>query len=196
MSSLRVGCIDLHTKIEALPFNQRMIAGCITKPEYYLYLMMQRTIFRTMEEISNYKDILPFESAYRFDRITYDIGELGCLVNTKVIGRALRKYCKTIAIAALEEDINKMRAHVYLNYMGLAFGGSMIKSRVPGVGSMYEFDDKTALINHIRKFEEDPNDVAEMLPEVRKGFKEQIAIFKEIQYALDVASEMNNVPRV
>ena len=41
---------------------------------------------------------------------------------------------------SLKDDKEKIMAHLYVRHMGDLSGGQMIKKKVPGKGTMYEFD--------------------------------------------------------
>jgi hypothetical protein len=60
--------------------------------------------------------------------------------------------------------------------MALMFGGQMMKSKVPGSGKMYEFDNVQESIAMIRTIQKD-----EWADEVNKGFNHIINILDELQ---------------
>jgi hypothetical protein len=70
----------------------------------------------------------------------------------------------------------KVLAHVYLNYLALVFGGQMMKSKVPGNGKMYMFENVQEVIQNVRGFQTD-----DMAEEVNKGFNFIIDILDELQ---------------
>jgi hypothetical protein len=72
---------------------------------------------------------------------------------------------------------DELKAHIYLNYLAIMFGGQMMKSKVPGSGKMYEFEgDMMELISSIRSIQKD-----EWATEVNKGFQYIINILDELQ---------------
>ena len=66
--------------------------------------------------------------------------------------------------------------HIYLNYLALAYGGQMMKSKVPGSGRMYDFDNMMECVGSIRAVQKD-----EWAEEVNKGFDFLIDIFDGLQ---------------
>jgi hypothetical protein len=66
--------------------------------------------------------------------------------------------------------------HVYLNYLALAYGGQMMKTKVPGSGRMYDFENMHEAIGAIRAVQQD-----EWADEVNKGFEYIITILDELQ---------------
>jgi len=52
---------------------------------------------------------------------------------------------------SIQEDPDKLMAHIYVRHMGDLSGGQMISKKVPGSGTMYKFeDDVTVLKDKIR----------------------------------------------
>jgi hypothetical protein len=66
--------------------------------------------------------------------------------------------------------------HVYLNYLALAYGGQMMKTKVPGSGKMYDFENMQEAVGSIRAIQRD-----EWADEVNKGFQFIINIADELQ---------------
>jgi len=54
-------------------------------------------------------------------------------------------------IVSIKDDPKKLMAHVYVRHMGDLAGGQMISKRVPGSGTMYQFEDPDALKVAIRE---------------------------------------------
>ena len=44
------------------------------------------------------------------------------------------------------DDPHKIMSHVYVRHMGDLSGGQMIKKKIPGAGTMYEFDGEIATL--------------------------------------------------
>ena len=73
-------------------------------------------------------------------------------------------------------DRNALMAHIYVLHMGDLSGGQMIAKKVPGSGTMYQFDtDKQKLKDAIR---EKTND--EMAEEAKYVFTSATNLFKEL----------------
>jgi heme oxygenase len=75
-------------------------------------------------------------------------------------------------IVALKDE-RKINAHIYLNYMGMMFGGQLIKKNVPTEGKMYEFNNRSDLIKSIRELDIEVN-------EVKNGFDWHRLIFIQL----------------
>ena len=73
-------------------------------------------------------------------------------------------------------DSNALMAHVYVLHMGDLSGGQMIAKKVPGAGTMYEFDtDKKKLKEAIRSKTND-----DMAEEAKYVFTSATNLFKEL----------------
>ena len=162
--NLKEATAELHSKAEKMKFNQRMFRGELSNDEYLNYLIQQSYIF---QEIEN-RD-LPHPNLKRLSSINDDINELG--------GYTFKISKPTTDYVVYLGDLNQtqLNAHIYLNYLALAYGGQMIKSKVPGSGRMYDFDNMQECVGSIRAIQND-----EMADEVNKGFQYIINILDEL----------------
>lgn len=168
MLSLKEATSIKHKQAENMPFNTRMAKGLLTKNEYLLHLRQQLQIFSTIESKE-----LPHESLLRSEKISRDIDELETQGNSaSYILKSTEKYCDYLNSKTAEE----LLPHIYLNYMGLLFGGQIIKKAVPSFGHMYDFDKKEEIMHSIRHIQRD-----EWADEVNKGFDFIILIFEELE---------------
>jgi len=162
---LREATAELHSKAEKMMFNQRMFRSELSTEEYLNYLIQQSYIFQEIENRN-----LPHPNLNRLDAIHNDISELG--------GYTFKISKPTTDYVVYLGDLNQtqLNAHIYLNYLALAYGGQMIKSKVPGSGRMYDFDNMQECVGSIRAIQND-----EMADEVNKGFQYIINILDELQ---------------
>lgn len=163
--NLREATAELHSKAEKMQFNQRMFRGELSNDEYLNYLIQQSYIF---QEIENRK--LPHDSLKRLSAIHEDINELGGY--TFPILKSTSDYFIYLGDCNQEQ----LNAHIYLNYLALAYGGQMMKSKVPGSGKMYDFENMQECVGSIRMIQKD-----EWADEVNKGFNYIINILDELQ---------------
>ena len=167
---LREATAELHSKAEKMEFNQRMFRGELSKKEYLHYLIQQASIFQCIEEHKS-ADISP--DLARLTRVFQDIVELSREVHdTFPTIKATMEY--GIYLEGLKPK--DLYPHIYLNYMALMYGGQMMKSKVPGKGRMYDFDNVPELVTMIRGIQKD-----EWADEVNKGFQYIINILDELQ---------------
>ena len=167
---LRELTAELHSKAEKMEFNQRMVKGELSKKEYQHYLIQQASIFQCIEE-HKLADIGP--DMARLTKIFDDIMEL-----SKDISESLPTIEATTKYGLYLEGLKtkELYPHIYLNYMALMFGGQIMKSKVPGKGRMYDFDNVPELVGRIRSVQKD-----EWADEVNKGFQYIINILDELQ---------------
>jgi heme oxygenase len=164
---LREETAEKHRIAEQKEFNQRMFRGELTKEEYVNYLTQQSLIFNQIEFGNN----LPSDSLRRSEKITEDLKELKEQENYIVLPSTI-EYVNYISNLTEEQ----LLPHIYLNYLALAYGGQMMKSKVPGSGRMYDFDNMMECVGSIRAVQKD-----EWTEEVNKGFDFLIDIFDGLQ---------------
>jgi hypothetical protein len=168
--NLREATAELHSKAEKMEFNQKMFRGELSKKEYLNYLIQQSVVFQCIEE-HNLPQLDP--GLKRLKNVFEDIQELQKEVTDKLPGlESTKKY--GIYLESLKGE--KLLAHVYLNYLALVFGGQMMRSKVPGSGKMYQFENVQEVIKNVRGFQTD-----DMAEEVNKGFNFIIDILDELQ---------------
>ena len=164
---LREATAELHSKAEKMEFNQRMFRGELSTEEYVKYLYQQLSIFDGIES-----NELPHSSLARVDKVKEDILELTSQLDIMNILPITLAYSHYISTLTQEERL----PHVYLNYLALAYGGQMMKTKVPGSGKMYDFDNMQEAVGAIRATQKD-----EWADEVNKGFEYIITIVDELQ---------------
>jgi hypothetical protein len=166
--SLREATVVMHSKAEKMEFNQRMFRGELSKKEYLDYLYQQSAIFTIIEQHK-----LPHLDLAREKKIFEDIKELETEVNSKSLHLKSTKEYGMYLQSLSDEDV---LPHIYLNYLALAYGGQMIKTKVPGSGKMYDFENMRGCIDSIRVIQKD-----KWSDEVNKGFQYIINILDELQ---------------
>jgi len=173
--NLKEATAELHSKAEKMEFNQRMFIGTLSPLAYKRYLIQQLAIFAEIESKSDDKN-LPHESLNRTDAIISDIEELNEQFNMANEIVSVSKSTKDYLLHLMGTNGNSYNAHVYLNYLALVYGGQMMKSKVPGSGKLYEFENIKECIESIRAIQND-----EMANEVNIGFTHIINILDELQ---------------
>lgn len=166
MTPLKEATAVKHKQAERMPFNVRMFKGELSPEAYAGYLVSQRTIFDALE--SNFH--LPHQGFKRVAAIDKDLQELKVTIP--------RPDASTLAYANYLKSLTQDQAepHMYLNYLALLFGGQMMKTKVPGSGNMYAFENIPDLMASVRRIQRD-----EWADEVNKGFDFVIDIFDELE---------------
>lgn len=144
MIPLKEAIAERHSKAEKMPFNQRMFKGELSASEYANYLKTQWDIFNTIES----QFTLPHPGFERSQAIKSDLEELGIEPKQVEAAGTYVAFLKRLS----QEDAN---AHIYLNYLALLFGGQMMKTKVPGSGKMYSFEQVPELIASVRAIQKD-----------------------------------------
>lgn len=136
---------EIHDEVENMPFSQALFNGELTDPQIIAYMQNQYFIFQSMEH-GLFK--LPHKSMYRCEKIKECIEEMGEVIDGKWMAKATQDYINYIIGA--EDYREKWMSHVYLNYMAMLMGGSIIAEKNPEMTWMWHFDDRTECIKSIR----------------------------------------------
>lgn len=163
---LKEATAELHSQAEKMEFNQRMFRGELLVEHYVRYLQQQYSIFKTIEQLFT----LPHPDLNRNVKIFEDLTELGTPITFSMPSTLeYNNYLSTLSN-------DTILPHVYLNYLALAYGGQMMKTKVPGSGRMYDFDNMMDAVGSIRAVQSD-----DWADEVNKGFQFIINILDELQ---------------
>jgi len=164
MIPLKEAIAEKHALAEKMPFNQKMFKGELSPAQYANFLKTQWDIFNTLE--TNFS--LPHQGFERSNAIQSDLDELGIAPQSVSAAENYTVFLKRLS----QEDAN---AHIYLNYMALLFGGQLMKTKVPGLGKMYSFEQVPELVASIRHIQKDS-----WAGQANLGFDFIIEIFKEL----------------
>lgn len=167
---LKEAIAELHSKAEKMEFNQRMFRGELNSNDYLSYLSQQYIIFSTIESVL---PNLLHANLVRTRKVQDDIKELQQEVNTPVVHLESAREYSTYLYSLNHEALY---SHIYLNYLALAYGGQMMKAKVPGSGRMYDFENMHEAVGAIRAVQSD-----NWADEVNKGFQFIINILDELQ---------------
>lgn len=166
--SLKELTSEKHKQAERMPFNVRMFRGELGVDEYLHYLTQQATIFQLIEQKG-----VPHPSLLRLKKVFEDIEELlPSVIKISPSLKSMEEYGTYLQKLTYEEIL----PHIYLHYLAIMYGGQMMRSKVPGSGRMYDFDDMQGAAASIRSLQKD-----EWADEVNKGFDFMIKIFDELE---------------
>ena len=136
MSTIKEKTQTLHDLLEDVPFNKKMFRGEQTVSERKSYLSMHHSIFEVLDPF------VPVELR-RTKIIEQDMKRLGGMRAAKPLG--VNDYIQTILTS------DRIDGHLYLNYMGLLFGGQVMKKHYPTSSELYEFENIKGAREHIRE---------------------------------------------
>ena len=164
-----------HKDAERQQFVKVLMSGKINPKLYATYLWNQHKKYDLLEALAGANGLLhDLPGISRKHRIEKDYLELWKEVNPPVLTQSTRDYI--MHMKYIMHDSNALMAHVYVLHMGDLSGGQMIAKKVPGSGTMYEFDtDKKALKEAIRKKTND-----DMAEEAKYVFTSATNLFKEL----------------
>lgn len=174
---------EKHDQAENHRFAKYLFSGDITPRIYAEYLHNQYFNYRALESRAKQLGILNgIEGIERANLIKADLEELAVsepLKKHKCVG-SYENYVSELG----SEDI---MAHLYVRHFGDMFGGAMIKTRVPGSGKMYEFNDRSELIRDVRTRLN-----ADMAKEANVAFGFAIMLFEEmaVEHKIPEASDV------
>jgi heme oxygenase len=139
-----------HKSAERTEFTSVILSGEISPRLYYDYLCAQHECYSALEEAVT----LPseYETVFRAVAIMEDIDELASLhgLEPREQLNSVSEYIEHISNLAAAGDNDGLLAHLYVRHFGDMSGGQIIRTRVPGAGTMYDFDDIDSLKTGIR----------------------------------------------
>ena len=140
MDNLKHLTHDHHRNAERQEFVKELMSGSIKEERYATFLFNQHACYNVLEAMASLHglfDMIP--EVPRAKRIWTDYLELwGERPESPQSLPATSKYLDHLK--GIMGDKDKLLAHVYVRYMGDLSGGQMIKKKIPGSGTMYEFD--------------------------------------------------------
>ena len=168
--SLRDAIKEQHDAAEAHPFTALMLSGDISNEKYAEHLANHYVIFSTLEDRMRKTGLFnDMPDIFRAQRIRADIREL--TMKPQPVHGATVRCVNRIA----EVDDRQLMAYVYVYHFADMFGGQMIKSKVPGSGSRFDFEDRSGLIAKVRPMLGD-----DLADEAKKAFAYTLELFDEL----------------
>lgn len=142
--SLRDAIKDKHDAAEAHPFTALMFSGAMSDRDYATYLLNMARVYDSLETNARAQGLLDdLAGIERVEPILKDFAELG-ITEQVIVVPAAQEYAAYLA------SVPSVLAHVYVRHMGDMYGGQMLKSKVPGSGAMYEFENRAELVAKLR----------------------------------------------
>lgn len=168
--SLRDAIKAQHDAAEAHPFTALMLSGAVSPAKYAEHLANHYVIFSAIEERMRKTGLFDdMPGLFRAERIRADVLELTREAQP-VHGATVRCVDRV-----MEVDDLQLLAYVYVYHFADMFGGQMIKSKVPGSGSRFDFDDRSALISKVRAMLGD-----DLADEAQRAFGFTLELFDEL----------------
>ena len=152
MATLKELTAEKHKQAESHPFVKILFSGEIAPKFYSTFLFNLHTCYNFVEVYAAMHGLtkdLPSELR-RAPKIKDDYIELWG--DTEVYPKVLESTQKYMEHIRLLNDIRPtgILAHIYVRHMGDLAGGQMIAKKVPGSGTMYQFEDPNRLKAELR----------------------------------------------
>lgn len=159
MSTLKELTWEHHKNAERQDFVKVLMGGSIEPKLYAIYLHNQHHMYNVLEVVAMPHGLLNgIGEIRRAPKIQEDFLELwGDDTDAPPMLDSTKKYLEHILTIA--NDPEKLMAHIYVRHMGDLSGGQMIKRKIPGKGTMYEFD----------------GDIAELKDKIRSKLNDSMA---------------------
>lgn len=175
MNTLRDLTWEHHKEAERQDFVKVILSGKIHPKFYATYLWNQHKKYDILEAMTSYHGILDdLPDIQRKSKIEQDFLELWQDNFPPPIVPAVEHYI--LYMKSLVDDPHRLTAHLYVMHMGDLSGGQMIAKKIPGSGTMYQFNtDHAELKKAIR--EKTDNSMAE---EARTCFTFATRLFQDL----------------
>jgi heme oxygenase len=148
--SLRELTAEKHKDAERQAFVKELLGGSITEERYATFLYNLHPVYNVLEMFAIANGLLAdILEVRRAPKIQADYQELWKKSTAPKLCPTVPKYMKYIK-DELANDSDRLMAHLYVRHMGDLAGGQMIAKRVPGSGTMYQFDNIDELKTKIR----------------------------------------------
>jgi heme oxygenase len=148
--SLRDLTKEAHTNAERQEFVKILFSGTINPKLYATYLKNQHPQYEILEVCAMATGMLAgMPDIRRAPKINADYKELWTDEDDAELLPIVQEYMDYIM--SIRDNPKKLMAHLYVRHMGDLAGGQMIAKRVPGSGTMYQFEDPEALKAAIRE---------------------------------------------
>ena len=185
MSNLKDLTWEHHKNAERQTFVKEMFAKTpqISHERYATYLFNQHPQYNMLEMLGMMHGLFDgMPELRRAPAIHDDYQEMWgeANANQPPLMPVVKEYMDHIV--SIGQDPEKLMAHIYVRHMGDLSGGQMISKKIPGSGTMYQFDeDVDGLKEKIRTRLDDS-----MADEAKIAFDFATKLFQQMQETTDV----------
>lgn len=184
--SLKELTYEHHKNAERQEFVKILFSGKINPKLYATFLKNQHPQYELLEVCAMRHGLLNGmpEDCRQAPKILADFVELWGNDNQEEpqILPVVKRYLDHIM--SIQNDPEKLMAHIYVRHMGDLSGGQMISKRIPGSGRMYKFENPEALKDAIRSKLND-----NMADEAKVCFEFATDMFKEMMELVEFVDE-------
>lgn len=132
-----------HANAERQAFAQELLSGNISKWKYATYLFNQHPQYNLLETFGTVHGLIDIRIA---PKIHNDYIELWKEFepNQPLLLPVVKEYMDYLV--SIQNNADKLMAHIYVRHLGDMSGGQMIARKVPGKGTMYQFDEDVKIL--------------------------------------------------
>lgn len=161
-----------HELAEQHPFTKKLVSGVMPRHIYADYLYNQLPAYHKLETLCDECGLL--EDIKDIKRSQAIINDLNEFAEERF---DLQIYPNTVNYINYLQHLTsqELLAHLYVRHMGDLFGGQMIKTKIPGTGSMYDFSDRKILVQKLRERLTD-----DLAPEANRCFQQIFLVFNDL----------------
>jgi len=139
MSNLKDLTWDYHKEAERQEFVKVMMSGKINPEFYATYLWNQHKKYDLLEALASAQGLLDdIPEVRRKLKIENDFLELWHNDTPPVLVPSTNEYIAHMR--SIMTDRDALTAHIYVLHMGDLSGGQIIRKKIPGKATMYDFD--------------------------------------------------------
>lgn len=135
-----------HKNAERQAFAKELISGNISKWKYATFLFNQHPQYNLLETFGMLHNLIDIRIA---PKIHNDYSELWTEFNPNQppLLPVVKEYMDHLL--TIQNDPEKLMAHIYVRHMGDLSGGQIIARKVPGKATMYHFDQDVNVIKEL-----------------------------------------------
>ena len=173
MSNLKELTWNHHKNAERQKFVKELLSGKITKERYATLLFNLHPQYNILETFARLYNLIDTRRAPAIHADYHELWDETEQFQPKLLP-VVKEYMDHII--SIQQDPDKLMAHIYVRHMGDLSGGQMIAEKVPGSGTMYKFDeDIDSLKEKIRARLDDS-----MADEAKLAFDIATKLFKQM----------------
>ena len=132
---------DKHRNAERQAFVKILMSGEIDEQLYATYLYNQLQCYSVLEKYGIENSLFnQTPGLQRAEALLYDYKSLWKGDTLPIVTESTKDYIKHIE--SIQNDTEKLYAHIYVRHLGDLSGGQMIMRKTPGPNRYYKFRDK------------------------------------------------------
>ena len=170
---------EKHRNAERQEFVKTLMSGNIDEQLYATFLYNQLQCYSTLEKYGMHNSLFnQTPGLQRAESLHYDYKTLWKGEEPPVITESTKEYIKHIE--SIQDDAEKLYAHIYVRHLGDLSGGQMIMRKTPGPNRYYKFKH-----NQVKEYKRIVREIVNNYLNVY-----QVNIVAEANYCFDSATRL------